>query len=123
MCLASVLKYSPRALKRIKNLIQGKQAYMIGGVTHIDELAVADELGVPLLGTEPSVVQLYGSKSGGGRIFKSAEVNMPPGKWDVYTLEQVSAVLFQFIQMLLFKATNVAFERNTIFNQYSRFVL
>lgn len=96
---------------------------MIGGVTHIDELAVADELGVPLLGTEPSVVQLYGSKSGGRRIFKSAGVNMPPGKWDVYTLEQVSAVLFQFIQMLLFKATNVAFELNTIFNQYSRFVL
>lgn len=63
---------------------------MIGGVTHIDELAVADELGVPLLGTEPAVVQLYGTKSGGRRIFSSAGVNVPPGKWDVYTLEQVS---------------------------------
>lgn len=90
MCLASLLKYSPRTLKRIKNLIQGKQAYMVGSVTHIDDLAVADELGVPLLGTEPAVAQLYGTKSGGKRIFSSAGVDMSPGKWDIYTLEQVS---------------------------------
>lgn len=90
MCLASLLKYSSRTLKRIKNLIQGKQAYMIGGVTHIDDLAVADELEVPLLGTEPAVSQLYGTKSGGRRIFRSAGVDVPPGKWDIYTLEQVS---------------------------------
>lgn len=90
MCLASLLKYSPRTLKRIKNLIQGKQAYMVGGVTHIDDLAVADELEVPLLGTEPAVAQLYGTKSGGRRIFSGAGVDMPPGKWDIYTLEQVS---------------------------------
>ncbi len=89
MCLASLLKYSPRTLQRIKNLIQGKQAYMIGGVTYIDDLAVADELEVPLLGTEPAVTQLYSTKSGGRRIFSSAGVDMPPGKWDIYTLEQV----------------------------------
>uniref|UniRef100_A0A673L831 IQ motif containing H n=1 Tax=Sinocyclocheilus rhinocerous TaxID=307959 RepID=A0A673L831_9TELE len=90
MCLALLLKYSPRTLQRIKNLIQRKQAYMIGGVTHIDDLAVADELEVPLMGTEPAVAQLYSTKSGGRRIFSSAGVDMPPGKWDIYTLEQVS---------------------------------
>ncbi|XP_051726460.1 IQ motif-containing protein H isoform X1 [Ctenopharyngodon idella] len=109
MCLASLLKYSPRTLKRIKNLIQGKQAYMVGGVTHIDDLAVADELEVPLLGTEPAVAQLYGTKSGGRRIFSGAGVDMPPGKWDIYTLEQLYEGLAQLmtehmeVQRWLFK--------------------
>uniref|UniRef100_A0A8C2AYL5 IQ motif containing H n=1 Tax=Cyprinus carpio TaxID=7962 RepID=A0A8C2AYL5_CYPCA len=89
MCLASVLKYRPRTLQGIKNLIQGKQAYMFGGVSHIDDLAVADELKVPLLGIESVVTQLYSTKPGGRRIFSSAGVDMPPGKWDIYTLEQV----------------------------------
>uniref|UniRef100_A0A672N890 IQ motif containing H n=1 Tax=Sinocyclocheilus grahami TaxID=75366 RepID=A0A672N890_SINGR len=71
MCLASLLKYSPRTLQRIKNLIQGK--HIDAHITHIDDLAV-----------------LYSTKSGGRRIFNSAGVNMPPGKWDIYTLEQVS---------------------------------
>uniref|UniRef100_A0A8C1JZ77 IQ motif containing H n=1 Tax=Cyprinus carpio TaxID=7962 RepID=A0A8C1JZ77_CYPCA len=93
MCLASVLKYRPRTLQGIKNLIQGKQAYMFGGVTHIDDLAVADELKVPLLGIESAVTQLYSTKPGGRRIFSSAGVDMPPGKWDIYTLEQLHEAL------------------------------
>lgn len=62
---------------------------MISGVTHTDDLAVADELKVPLLGTDPAVTQLYATKSGGKRIFSSAGVDMPPGKWDIYTMEKV----------------------------------
>ncbi|XP_065135070.2 IQ motif-containing protein H [Paramisgurnus dabryanus] len=109
MCLASILKYSPRTLKRIKHLIQGKQAYMVAGITHIDDLAVSDDLEVPLLGTEPAVVHLYGTKSGGRRIFSSAGVNTPPGKWDIYTLEQLYEGLAQLmtehmeVQRWLFK--------------------
>lgn len=92
MCVSSLLKYSPQTLRSIKNLIQGKQAYLVSGVPHEDDLAVADELGVPVLGPEPAVAQLYGTKSGIRRLFSSSGVSMPPGQADIYTLQQVCMI-------------------------------
>ncbi|XP_068059468.1 IQ domain-containing protein H, partial [Anomalospiza imberbis] len=97
MCLATVLKYSPRTLQRLQVLLQGRDAYMVGGVPHLDDLAVADQLQVPLLGSEPAVAQLYSTKSGSKRIFASAGVPTPPGEWDIHSREQLLRALSQLI--------------------------
>ncbi|XP_071392408.1 IQ motif-containing protein H [Centroberyx affinis] len=121
MCLSTLLKYSPRTLQRIRNLIQGKEAYIVGGVAHVDDLAVADELGVPILGPEPVVAQLYGTKSGGRRIFAGAEVDVTPGQGDIYSLNQLHETLARLmtqnmdVQRWLFKVDSEQGGRGTAY--------
>ncbi|XP_014730029.1 PREDICTED: IQ domain-containing protein H [Sturnus vulgaris] len=97
MCLATLLRYSPRTMQRLQALLQGRDAYMVGGVPHLDDLAVADELQVPFLGSEPAVAQLYSTKSGSKRIFASAGVPTPPGEWDIHSREQLLRALSRLV--------------------------
>uniref|UniRef100_A0A3Q4MVF1 IQ motif containing H n=1 Tax=Neolamprologus brichardi TaxID=32507 RepID=A0A3Q4MVF1_NEOBR len=109
MCLSTLLKYSPQTLKHIRNLIQGKHAYIVGGIAHVDDLAVADELGLPILGPEPAIAQHYSTKSGARRIFVGAEIDVPPGQGNIYSLNQLHETLAELmtqntdVQRWLFK--------------------
>ena len=89
MYLSTLLKYSPQAMFRIQNLIKGREAYIMTNVPHLDDLDIAEYLKVPIFAPEPEVAHLYSTKSGCKRIFASANVDMPPSEYDVYSLGQV----------------------------------
>ncbi|XP_064607991.1 IQ domain-containing protein H-like isoform X2 [Liolophura sinensis] len=97
MCLSTILKYSPRTLKRVKNLIRGRDAYIVTGAPHKDDLYLSDHLDVPLLSPEPDIAHLYSTKSGSKRIFSSAKADMPPSEYDVYSLQQLEECLAQLV--------------------------
>lgn len=50
MTISTLLKYSPKALRRISHLIKGREAYIVPGVLTADDMHVSDILNVPILG-------------------------------------------------------------------------
>eukprot|EP01047_Picozoa_sp_COSAG01_P039820 COSAG01_NODE_3312_length_6277_cov_34.667368_1_plen_825_part_00 len=77
MSLASLLYYSPRCLKRIRNFCRGKEAYIVPSVVGPEDKQLAQILGLPLLAPEPSICTLLGSKAGSKQVFEDAGVNIP----------------------------------------------
>ncbi|XP_065672664.1 IQ domain-containing protein H isoform X5 [Hydra vulgaris] len=97
LCLSSLLKYSMKTLKRIQLLVKGKQAYIVPGLMHADDLFIAHYLDLPVLGCEPDIVQMYSMKSGVRRILESCNISIPPGAFDVCSIDQLHVTLAMLV--------------------------
>jgi hypothetical protein len=70
--LAQVLLYSPKTLKKIRQLItksDHSQAYIVPGQTGLEDIKLSIRLAIPILSGEPSKQHLYSTKSGAKKIF------------------------------------------------------
>ena len=75
-------------------------------VPHLDDLDIAEYLKIPIFAPEPEVANLYSTKSGCKRIFASANVDMPPSEYDVYSLGQVNLFCPSQVYQSLYSPTN-----------------
>lgn len=51
--LSKKLLYSPEALKRIKKLIKNRASYIVPGYPSNDDIKLATELNIPIMGGDP----------------------------------------------------------------------
>ena len=97
--------YSPKTLKRIKNLIKGRQAYIVPGTPSTDDIKLSIQLAVPILCGETSKQNLYSTKSGSKKIFQLADVPTPISAIDVYDEQEFMLSLAKLISNNLYVNT------------------
>jgi hypothetical protein len=86
--LAPKLLDRPDVLDQVRRAIGGRPAYIEPWNVTDAEVAVAEQLGVAVLGTSPDLWPL-GFKSPGRRLFRAAGVPVPLGEEDVRSVEEV----------------------------------
>lgn len=125
--LAKLALYSPRLLRKIREHVRGRPAMLVPGDVGPEDLLLAVELGLPLLGAEPDTLSLFGSKSGSKRIFAAAEVAVAPGAHDIYDEADLLAYLSKLmvehldVQRWLLKIDNEAGGRGVAMVDTARF--
>ncbi|KNC46075.1 iqch protein [Thecamonas trahens ATCC 50062] len=95
--LSLALRSSPKALRRIRNFIAGRAAYIVPSAACDDDMHLAVTLGIPLLGATPALRAKYGTKSGAQRLFHSTGLTAAPCRGDLYTPAQVEDALTELI--------------------------
>ena len=95
--LSLLLLYSPRALRRIRNIVKGRASYLVPGKIGGDALRLAKALNIPMFGPKPSIANLYTTKSGCKGVFSQAKVMMPYGAHDIYDEHELLLTLAKLI--------------------------
>lgn len=62
LCLGAVTYYSPKLLKKLSRLAEGKNAYIVNGYPSVYDLKIAVRLGIPILTGNPMINLVYSSK-------------------------------------------------------------
>ena len=65
MSLTQTLLYSPKALNKIRSIIEDRQAYIVPGIYNKkDEINLSITLGIPIMCGDPLSTTIYSTKSG-----------------------------------------------------------
>jgi IQ domain-containing protein H len=67
----SALLYSPKALKRIRQIVGKQYAYIVPSFPSVEYINLSAELNLPILGPNQNVAKLYSTKSGALKILSN----------------------------------------------------
>ncbi|KAM3133631.1 hypothetical protein pb186bvf_014318 [Paramecium bursaria] len=98
MSLSQTLLYSPKSLKRIKQLIKGNTSYLIPGYPSNDDIKLADILNIPIYGGLPQLHQYYTTKSGCKQLFEELQLPQPQSIRNIYDEKELINSLAVLIQ-------------------------
>jgi hypothetical protein len=91
--LSAKLLDRPEILERLRGLVVDvDRAHLVPFTTSSLEAALAVELGIPMYGADPSLLD-FGSKSGSRRVFDAVGVQHPRGFENLRSLEEVAGAL------------------------------
>lgn len=104
-----LLYYSPLALNRIKELIAGREAYIVPGVASLELNLIAQHIGAPIFQGNSAMVALANKKSYQKHVF--LECDLPVAPWqeefeneqDVFNKLTVLIAKFPQVKTWLFK--------------------
>ncbi len=81
---ARLLLYSPKAIKRIKGLIKGKEAFIVPGFPSNDDIKLAAILNIAIFAGDPQKSFAFSNKSAAKRLFLNCDIPCPPGAYEIY---------------------------------------
>ena len=79
----------PRLIERIRDGIDESRAHMTVFTVSRAEQQLAVKLGIPLYGVNPDLLHL-GTKSGSRKVFRQAQIPLPPGTEDLHSEREVA---------------------------------
>jgi len=89
--------YSPKVLKRIKQLIKGKTAYLVPSIPSNDDIELSALLNIPVFSGDPQKNALYSTKSGAKTIFNTCDMPIPAGSYNIYDEKEFVLTLTKLI--------------------------
>lgn len=86
---SGLIYYSPNSMRTIKNLVNGKNAYIINGQPCNDDIRQAVALKVPILSGSPAINSLYTKASYCYKLFEECELPLAPSSVFLYKKEEI----------------------------------
>lgn len=96
--LSALLRYSPRAMRMIRNFVAGRPAYIVPRYFGVEDRELALDLNIPVFASDsPETSRLSSSPSSVKRLFENARVVSAPGAHDVSDVSSLIKVLAKLI--------------------------
>lgn len=100
LSLAQAMLYSPKALNKVQELIEGKQAYIVPGKVGAYDIKLSIQLGTPIMCGEPDLTTgniIHSTKSGAKRIFQVCDIPIPMSAYDISDKNEFELALARLI--------------------------